>query len=155
MDEKKPKYRIGTVAIIILVFFAIIADGLGMIPFVKDFTASIFFVCASVYFWMKGMGILNGKKLAAMAISWIASMIPIIQEIPLEVTAGIIAIILITRIEDKTGISVTKPLSQGKKIASPKSMMNFAGRREPPPRIPSNQGDRRSPSEGQMVEEGI
>ncbi len=99
--------------IVILVISAFIADLIGLIPFAKDFTASIFWVVVSAYFWIKGMGIFNGRKLAAMAISWIASIIPFIQEIPLEIVAGIVAIIIITRIEDKTGISVTKPLTKG------------------------------------------
>lgn len=136
---QKPKYRIGVVAIVILVAIAFIADIIGLIPLAKDITASVFWIGTGVYFWMKGMGIFNGKKLAAVAISWIASLIPVIQELPIEITAGIIAVILITRVEDKTGISVLKPLSEGKQIASAKTMLNFNGRREPPPRQQLNE----------------
>ena len=47
------------------------------------------------------MGLFNGRKLAVVAISWISSMIPVIQEVPLELVAGIIVIIVITRVEEK------------------------------------------------------
>jgi hypothetical protein len=96
---------------------------------------------SALYGWTKGLGLFNGRKLAAMAISWVASLIPVVQELPIEVTAGIIAIILITRIEDKAGVSVIKPLSQGKQIGSAKTMLNFNGRREPRPREPLNGGE--------------
>ncbi len=82
-------------------FLALICDILGLIPFVKDVLGTIFWICASIYFWMIGMGLFNGRKLAVVAISWISSMIPVIQEVPLELVAGIIVIIVITRVEEK------------------------------------------------------
>ncbi len=146
---QKPKYRIGIVAIVVLVAIAFIADLIGLIPLAKDITASVFWIGAGIYFWIKGMGIFNGKKLAAVAISWIASLIPVIQELPIEVTAGIIAVILITRVEDKTGVSVLKPLSEGKQIASARTMLNHNGRREPIPRQQLNEKDGvREPEKG-------
>jgi hypothetical protein len=128
----------------VLIFLAFAADLVGMIPFVQNFTATIFWLCAGIYFYLKGMGILNGKKLAAIAISWVASMIPILQSLPIEVTAGIIAVIFITRVEDKTGVSVLKPMSQGKAVPGLHTL-NLNGRREPPQKTPLNQSETRQP----------
>ncbi len=114
MDTKAPtKYRISTVMTVILVFFAVCADLIGLIPFAKDVTATLFWGVTSIYFYTQGMGLFSGKKLAVMSVSWVVSLIPVLQEIPAEVTAGILAIIFITRVEDKTGISVVKPMTKG------------------------------------------
>ena len=59
------------------------------------------------------MGLFSGKKLATMFVSWAASMIPALQELPIELTAGIIAIIFMTRAEDITGVSLVEPIKKG------------------------------------------
>jgi pheromone shutdown protein TraB len=87
-EEQHKKHRIGWFAIFILVFLALVCDLLGLIPFVKDVLGTIFWICASIYFWMIGMGIFNGRKLAVMMVSWVASLIPVIQEIPFELVLG-------------------------------------------------------------------
>ena len=135
MEEKK-KYRIGIMASIVLVISALIADLLGIIPFVQYISAPIFWIIASIYFWSKGMGLLNGKKLASASVSWLISVIPALQMIPLEIVGGIIAIIIITRIEDRTGISLLKPLSKG--IRPPRLEKNPLNAKEGirPPRLP-------------------
>jgi hypothetical protein len=40
----KPKYRIGTAMVVILIALAFIADLIGLIPFAKDITASLFWI---------------------------------------------------------------------------------------------------------------
>ncbi len=107
------KHKIGMVAIVLLVVFAIVCDLIGLIPIAKDFTATIFWGIASFFFWTRGMGLFNGRKLATMAISWVSGMIPLVQEIPVELLAGIIAIIIITRVEEKTGVSLIDPMKKG------------------------------------------
>jgi len=153
--EQQKKHRIGSFAIIVLVFLALICDLLGLIPFVKDFLGTIFWFCASIYFWKIGMGLFNGRKLAAMAISWVSGLIPIIQEIPLELVAGIVAIIIITRIEEKTGMSITSKSAIGKlprqqTLQSASSVpLNNNGYREPVSnQIPLNQEGFRLPNGG-------
>ena len=119
------------VAIMLFVAFAILADVIGLIPFAKDFTATIFWGISSFILWKKGLGMFNGKKLGAMAFSWIAGLIPIIQELPIEITGGIIAVIWLSRIEERTGVSLLKPLEGGvNRIPPARSFLNNGGRRE-------------------------
>ncbi len=130
--EEKPKYRIGILAIIVLVVLAGIFDLLTLIPFVGDFLGWFFWVLASIYFWKIGMGLINGKRLATMAISIIIELIPAVQWLP-GILAGIIAIIVMTRIEDKTGISLN-PLQKKPGITAPRIQnvpLNQNGQRLP------------------------
>lgn len=125
--EKSPKHKISTVAIFVLVFSALLCDIIGLIPFAKDFMATLFWSGASFYFWKSGMGIFSGKKLAVMGVSWISAMIPYIQEIPIELTAGVIAIIIMTKFEEKTGLSIGPKMNK----APSKPHLNEGGVRLP------------------------
>ncbi len=99
------KYRISIVSAILLVLFAGFFDILSLIPFVGDFVGPLFWVVASLYFWKIGLGIVNGRRLAVGLISMIAELIPVVQEFP-SLMVGISAVIIMTRIEDKTGLSL-------------------------------------------------
>ena len=145
MEEKKStKHRIGTIAIILFIVAALICDLIGLIPFAKDFTATIFWAISSFVLWRKGLEIFNGRKVAVMAISWVSSMIPVIQELPIELTAGIIAIIIITRAEEKTGVNVLSSMNKGVMPAP----LNAGGARLPPSQAPLNANDQRLPNGG-------
>jgi hypothetical protein len=131
MASGTAKHRIGIVAIILFIVFALIADLIGLIPFAKDFTGTIFWGITSFILWKKGLGIFNGKRLATMATSWLAGAIPVIQEFPIEITVGIVAIIIMSYAEEKTGLSLMKPGYAGKKIPGAREVLNSGGRREP------------------------
>ncbi|HEY9583862.1 MAG TPA: hypothetical protein VJI66_02790 [Candidatus Paceibacterota bacterium] len=118
-QNKKVNYRIGALAIVLLVALAGIFDLLSLIPFVGDIVGPIFWIIASIYFWKAGLGLVNGKRLATAAISLIAELIPAVQELPM-ILAGIVAIIIMTRIEDKTGISLN-PLSKKPGVTPPRN----------------------------------
>ena len=116
MDEPEAnlpkKHRIGIFLAIILSLFAFIGDLFSLIPFVGDFVGPIYWVLAGGYLWMfKKINPIKGKnvagKLAAIGISLIAKMIPVVQELPIELLAGMVALIAITYFEDKTGINAT------------------------------------------------
>ena len=142
MPENK-KHRIGGWAIFVLIAISVTLDIIGLIPVAKSILGTIYWIGTSIYLWKAGLGILNGRKLAAMLISWGAGFTPVIQELPIELTAGIIAIILMTRAEEKTGISLN-PMSSGK--LGPK--VNVAGTRMPPQQAPLNQEGIRPPNGG-------
>jgi hypothetical protein len=150
MDDGKKKGHIGTIAIIVLVFFGIIADLLSLIPFVGDFVGPIFWVCAGIYFWKIGMGLLNGKRLATGVVSIVAELIPAVQALP-TISVGIIAVIIMTRFEEKTGISVTSMTGKGTDIRNP---LNMSGKRTPQIHVdnsesrPSNFNGLRAPGGG-------
>lgn len=143
MDEVK-KYHISNVIAIILAIFALVADVFTIIPFVGDFVGPIFWLLASFYFWKNGMGFINGKRGITTVISTIAELIPGIQELP-TIFVGMLIIIGTSRLEDKTGISVSAITSKkpgtGVKI-------NVGGRREAPQKIPQNQSGLRPPNGG-------
>lgn len=117
-ENRKTKYRIGTLAIVLLVALAGIFDLLSLIPFVGDFVGPIFWIIASIYFWEAGLGFVNGRRLAVSAISMVAELIPVVQGLP-AILAGIIAIIVMTRVEDKTGISLN-PLQKKPGMTPPR-----------------------------------
>lgn len=106
------QYRIGTVAAGLLIILAIIFDILTLIPIVGDFLGPLFWVMASIYFWKIGMGFVNGRKLAVTLISLVAELIPVIQEFP-AILLGIIVVIVMTRIEDRTGVSLSPTKKPG------------------------------------------
>ncbi len=91
---------------------ATVGDLISLIPGGGDIVSPIFWGLMALYFWKKGMGLFNGRRFAAAAISFVAELIPAVQELPL-LLAGIIAVLFIIRIEDKTGKSIIKPLSKG------------------------------------------
>jgi hypothetical protein len=105
-------YRIGWGVSILLVVVAIIFDVLSLIPLVGSIAGPLFWVLAGVYFWYKGMGIVNGRKLAVSSISMVAEIIPAVQALP-ALTVGIIVMLTMMRVEDKTGISLKKPKIPG------------------------------------------
>ncbi len=122
MEEKgKTKYRVSMPMSVLLMGFATVCDLLSLIPFVGDAVGPIFWIIVGIYFWTKGMGILNGRKLAVAVISFVAELIPVVQELPM-LLAGIIAMLFIIRVEDKTGKSFVKPMSKG--ITPPKLKRN-------------------------------
>lgn len=125
------EHRITNTAAVILVVLAIICDIIGLIPFVESFIAVLYWIGAGIYMWLRGMGIFNGKLLASESISLASSIIPAIQALP-GITVGIIAVIIISRAEEKTGISVSA-IRSGKGI------------RLPPPKIPLNNNGTRAP----------
>jgi len=146
MDEKKTN-RISNLVCVALVAIALVCDLIGLIPFAKDFIGPLFWIGVSFYLWTKGMGMFNSwPKVAAMGLDLIASMIPAIQELP-ELTLGIVVIIILIRFEDKTGMSLVKPL-QGKITAgNAVGSLSSGGTRLPPPKQPLNSGGVRSPQE--------
>ena len=144
--ESGTKYRIGTFAIILLVIFALICDLIGLIPFAKDIVGIIFWLIADVYLWKAKVGLFNGKTLAAEGVSLLTSLVPVIQELPVELTAGIVAIIFITRFEDKTGI---------KMLGIGAGSLNSSGTRLAQPATPLNSGGMRIPSSASQSESSL
>lgn len=114
MEDKKPKtqYRISIPISIVIMAFATVCDLLSLIPLVGDIVSPIFWGIMAAYFWTKGMGFLNGRRFAVAAVSFVAEMIPAVQELPF-ILAGAIAVLFMIRVEDKTGISLVKPMSKG------------------------------------------
>jgi hypothetical protein len=81
--------------------------------------STIISICADVLFiiwlWMLGVSFVKKpKKLAAMGIQAVVGLIPVLNTLP-ELTLGILAIVLITRSEDKGGLlGKAAGMTQGK-----------------------------------------
>lgn len=103
--ENKKTYRIGTLAIVIFLTIAIVFDLFTLIPLVGDFLGWIFWFGASVYLWKSGHGLANWKILTPEIISITGELIPGIQELPTIIASSLI-IIIMSRIEDRTGFSL-------------------------------------------------
>jgi hypothetical protein len=93
-----------TVALSINAFVAL----LNFLVIGEFFISSIILSCADlifiIWFWMLGVSFTkNPKNLAAMGIQAIIGLVPLINTLP-ELTLGILAIVLMTRAEDKGGL---------------------------------------------------
>src|SRR3989344_8145845 len=132
MPEQNKKHRIGILAIVILVLISGLADATTLIPLVGDFVGPVFWVFMTYYFYKTKHGLLNWKNLAPSIVSFVAEFIPVVQEFPTIIGATIV-IIFVSRLEDKTGISLMKPLSQGQKVHLPSRTppLNQGGIRQP------------------------
>ncbi|MBP6868651.1 MAG: hypothetical protein KBC16_00895 [Candidatus Pacebacteria bacterium] len=123
--EKKP--RIGLLTALALVLVALIFDGgqflVGLIPFLDIVLLPIVGITASIVFWIWFMlidpSLMSGAKAfknqLAMAGMSIATVIPFLDMLP-EITAGVVAVILISRAEDM-GLSVSDLIKTGLNIA--------------------------------------
>ncbi len=105
MDTENKKYRIGLWGSIIFIVAAILFDVLTLIPLVGSFLGWIFWIGASIYLWKTKHGLANWKTLVPKILSVVGELIPGIQSLPTIITATII-IIVISRMEDKTGIKL-------------------------------------------------
>ncbi len=109
---EKPKYRLSTSTSIILVIFATIADLISLIPFAGDIVGWLFWSIMAVVFWKLGLGLINYRRFLPLIMSTVAEFIPFIQEFP-TIMAGMIAVIILSRIEDKTGIKMLPSKGKG------------------------------------------
>lgn len=134
----------GIGALIVLGGIALVLDIVGLIPGVEDIAGTIFWAVAAVYFWIAGMGVFNGKRLATILVSWIIGLVPFLQWLP-QLTAGIIAIFFMLRAEEKTGISISSVVG-GKKITT----VGGTAMRLPEKTPPLNVGGVRAPGGGLM-----
>lgn len=111
---EKIKHKIGWIFIIIFGYITLILDIITIaIPGAGDIVAPIYWPVMALVFWMKGLGFLNGRRLTAGCISLVAELIPAVQALP-TLLVCFFFIVFSTRIEEKTGISITSMMS-GKK----------------------------------------
>ncbi|MDB5238822.1 MAG: hypothetical protein JWO00_157 [Candidatus Parcubacteria bacterium] len=118
--------RIGNGMAAVLMLFATVAELLTLIPFAGAIVGPLFWIGAGIYLWHKGCGFLKVGRLVTEAISFIAEMIPVVQELP-TIIVGMAIVIALIRLEDKTGVSVMKRFG-GKQGRVP---LNAGGVRRP------------------------
>jgi len=125
------------------ILFAALADLLSLIPFVGSIVGPIYWVCFSIYLWKIGCGLLNARRLATGITSMVIEIIPAFQAFP-TILIGTIAIIVMVRTEDKTGITVPG-------LGSKKPASTLVENGVNPPRVqqtPLNQDGIRAPNGG-------
>ncbi len=134
VTDKGTNYRLKNTAVVGLLFFATVADIVTLIPIAGDIVAPVFWVLVSIYLYFKGHGILNARRLATSLISMATELIPVIQEFPLLIV-GIAVVIVLSRLEDKTGIKASvpgnAPLNQGGIRRADTESVNHAAGRQP------------------------
>jgi hypothetical protein len=133
-DNSVKKGQLSTLNSIALLLLALVADIATVIPFVGDFVGPVFWSLITVYFWKKGMGIINWRRFAPSIVSFVAELIPGIQSLP-SIVVCMFAIIVLTKLQAKTGISVTSIVSKKAVVKRPipRVPLNINGYR--PPRI--------------------
>jgi hypothetical protein len=129
MEEEKReiKYRIkwfpeGT----LLILLAVIIDAINWIPIVGDIAEGIGGFIYVIYFFFKGMGILNPRRLSIATADFIIELIPAVEALPFN-TAVIIYIIWDTRREDKTGHSTLATVQKLSGAKNPKTLTSGKG----------------------------
>ncbi len=133
-EKAKTNYRIGWGMIFALLVVSGIADIATIIPFVGDLVGPAYWGGMTWYLWKTGHGIVDWKKLVTGGFSIVVELIPFLQWLPTIFVCTAI-IIVISHFEDKTGLSLAHPLSEGKKLTLPRQQR----------RSPANQGGVRLP----------
>lgn len=130
MDKKN---RIGNYAIVLITALAGLADLLTLIPGVGDVLGWLSWIMFAIIFWIKGLGFFSPKKLAISIVSVVTELVPGVQALP-TITAGVIAILVMTRAEDKLGISLN-PMQKKPGVTMPRNQKtpvnSIAGVRPP------------------------
>ncbi len=106
--KDKQKERITTTTAMLMVGLAIFFDILSIIPVVNWFTAIAAWLCFFIWFAVLEVRFMTIKRALPAIISFIVELVPILSIIP-GLTLGIIVIIIMIKLEDKTGIKI--PLS--------------------------------------------
>lgn len=100
------KNRIEFTSIVILIVTAILIDILNLIPILGGIVSTFYWMFVSLYLWKTGHGLINWRSIIPESISVIIEWIPALSFIP-TVFISTVIIIIISRVEDKTGISIT------------------------------------------------
>lgn len=106
MNEEKPKTkRLGMGESILIVVFALVFDLLSLIPFLNIVVVLVAQGLLALFFFLHGISVFSKKKAVTFTIGTVVELIPFLSMLP-ALTAQTIAIIILTNIEDKTGLSV-------------------------------------------------
>ncbi len=133
--QKPPvEYRVGMASSIVFIVIAAFFDLLSVIPLIGGAFGFIFWVIFGIFLYTKGIKMWDGKKMAVSAISFLAELFPFVQTLP-TLIAGSIAILLMIRIEDKIGVSISNPLRKG---TTPPRIQRIPVNSEPGIRRPNN-----------------
>jgi len=106
MDQNTNKPNFGFGAMAFWGGLAIICDIVSLIPGFGDALGTMFVGSFAYYLWKKGYGFLKPGRLAVEIVDSVLKMIPVIQELPIELLVGTIAIIGMIKFEEKTGIKL-------------------------------------------------
>ncbi|MEK7213817.1 MAG: hypothetical protein AAB637_01745 [Patescibacteria group bacterium] len=117
--EEKGKKRIDFGMIVIWVVSAVFIDLINLIPFLGGLISSFYWIVFSFYLWKTGHGLLNWKIAISEIISIVVEWIPFLGFLPSTI-ASTIAIVAISRFEDKTGKSLI-PNQTMKKMTLPRN----------------------------------
>ncbi|MCR4274631.1 MAG: hypothetical protein NUW02_01090 [Candidatus Campbellbacteria bacterium] len=135
-ENKKPK-RIDSTTRYLLIGTAIIFDLISIIPVVGQFLA-IGGAGITFYIWFKTLGVsfISPKRIVTTAVEYIGEAIPVVSALPL-ITTGTIIMIVLTDIEDKTGIGLASlaagKMSKGKVSTTAQRTERKAARRAADP----------------------
>ena len=144
--------KIGIMGICILIFIALVADLLTLIPLAGNFIGPLYWIAVAVYLWMKGFGFLNLRRAAPTILSTAGELIPAIQALP-TILAGTIALIAMLKVQEKTGVSFTNP-TKGAAPTLTNRALNQNGTRMPQP-DPETPSAARNANNRPLVVDGI
>lgn len=136
MQEEEKQNRIGLGMIFVLIVISGFVDLINLIPIVGGLVSTGYWIVLSYYLWKTGHGLFNWKVAVPEIISVVVEWVPMVSFLP-SVMAGTLAIVAISRIQDKTGINLI-PSQTFKKMTPPRNQRvpvnSTAGIR--PPRLP-------------------
>jgi len=113
-------HKIDNVTFGFMIAVAIFYDVLSFIPGI-NLISEIFGIGTFALWWyFSGIGLINTKKIVTWATSGFVELIPAVSALP-SFTAGVIITVLLTRAEEKTGVSLTP----GSASINPKNVLPF------------------------------
>lgn len=113
MEKEKTHYRINITQTLLMLGAAGVLDLVSTIPFLNIVVSFFATMTFGLWFYNLDFGLVNFRRLVAPIIAIIIEIVPALSILPAIFFAVLINIIL-SWIEDKTGIGVTKLLSKAK-----------------------------------------
>lgn len=106
--DAHPNRKISNTAAALMIVVGIVFDLVGMVPILGSITSGIGApLIFGMWFVMLGVPLLTPKKVASWGLSWIVEIIPALGNVLPLVTVGVALVIIIDRVEEKTGFNVT------------------------------------------------
>ncbi len=113
LGPEKTHYRIKIWVFLLMLIVATILDLISIIPAANEVTLIIAGILFPIWWWFLGLGLVDFKKILSYAITIGVEVIPGLSALP-GILFSVIAVFIMSRTEDKLGITLIPKLKLGK-----------------------------------------
>lgn len=114
---------------------SLIFDAVNVIPILGTAMAGCYWIGLTFYLKKTGHGIISWRRLAPTLVSLAIEIMPFLQVLP-SIFASTLAIIILSRLEDRTGLNIVKHASPKMRLPRKPQPLNQDGVRGPRQREP-------------------